>query len=170
MQWWRNHPVATRHMFRLSSKMLLGEPNYIQDMLLNSWTVITLFLRTNSLTQTTFSLILLWWWMSWAFSTLQHTGNTPLQLRKPLKNLFSSFEVATKLACLQVSSVFPSHSSFTIAPHSSVTTSWGMHEHWPDSALLHCYFIKVEVLSMTWHLADYSDGDKLKWANNTDGW
>jgi hypothetical protein len=37
--------------------------------------------------------------------------------------------VAMKLVCVWVSSVFTCHSSFTIAPYSSVTTPWGMHEH-----------------------------------------
>jgi len=87
VQWWRNHPLATRHMFRPSSKMQPGDPRYISDMLSNSWTVIILFLRTNSLTQTTLSLIFLWWQMSWAFGTWQHRGNTPFRLRKTLKNL-----------------------------------------------------------------------------------
>jgi len=28
VQWWGNYPVATWHMFRLSSKMKLGDPSY----------------------------------------------------------------------------------------------------------------------------------------------
>jgi hypothetical protein len=64
-------------------------------------------------------------------------------------------KVAMKMVCLWFSIVFPCHSSFRIVPYSYVTTPWGNHKHWADSALSHCYFIKVEVLSISWHLTDY---------------
>jgi hypothetical protein len=86
---------------------------------------------------------------------LPHGGDTPFKLRKPLKNFFYSHEVALKLVYLRVSSSFPCQSSFN---HCSILIYHCPLRHVQVLTRQHIVtpsiFIKVEILSTTWHLAD----------------
>jgi hypothetical protein len=111
------------------------------------------------------------WSMSWVFGTFKHEATLPFKLRKLLKNLFYSLEVALKLVYLWVSSIFRCKSSFN---HCSILIYHCSLRH-VQALITHCMFtpsvfIKAEVLSMNWHLIRLqSKAVKLDWANNNHG-